>query len=95
VALEHQEEVVYLGGALRLLEVGASLQVGAAAFRQEVEVVACLQVGVAAFHQVVVVACLQEGAAAYHQVAVAVAVASLRVVVVYLDLLVAQLQNLR
>jgi hypothetical protein len=92
VALEHQEEVVYLGGALRLLEVGASLQVGAAAFRQEVEVVACLQVGVAAFHQVVV-ACLQEGAAAYHQVAVAVA--SLRVVVVYLDLLVAQLQNLR
>jgi hypothetical protein len=72
--------------------VGASLQVGAAAFRQEVEVVACLQVGVAAFHQVVV-ACLQEGAAAYHQVAVAVA--SLRVVVVYLDLLVAQLQNLR
>ena len=75
VALEHQEEVVYLGGALRLLEVGASLQVGAAAFRQEVEVVACLQVGVAAFHQV--------------------AVASLRVVVVYLDLLVAQLQNLR
>jgi len=58
VALEHQEEVVYLGGALRLLEVGASLQVGAAAF-----------------HQVVV--------------------ASLRVVVVYLDLLVAQPQNLR
>ena len=90
MALEHQEEVVYLGGALRLLEVGASLQVGAAAFRQEVEVVACLQVGVAAFHQVVV-ACLQEGAAAYHQVAVA----SLRVVVVYLDLLVAQPQNLR
>jgi hypothetical protein len=94
VALEHQGEVVYLGGALRLLEVGASLQVGAAAFRQEVEVVACLQVGVAAFHQVVeVVAFLQVGAAAYHQVAVAVA--SLRVVVVYLDLLVAQLQNLR
>jgi hypothetical protein len=54
VALEHQEEVVYLGGALRLLEVGASLQVGAAAFRQEVEVVACLQVGVAAYHQVAV-----------------------------------------
>jgi hypothetical protein len=50
-------------------------------------------VGVASFHEVVVVACLQEGAAAYHQVAVAVA--SLRVVVVYLDLLVAQLQNLR
>jgi len=108
VALEHQEEVVYLGGALRLLEVGASLQVGAAAFRQEVEVVAFLQEGVAAFHQVVVgaslqvgaaafrqevevVACLQVGVAAFHQVAVA----SLRVVVVYLDLLVAQLQNLR
>jgi hypothetical protein len=107
--LEHQEEVVYLGGALRLLEVGASLQVGAAAFRQEVEVVAFLQEGaaafrqevevvaflqegVAAFHQVVeVVAFLQEGAAAFHQVAVA----SLRVVVVYLDLLVAQPQNLR
>ena len=89
--MEHQGEVVYLGGALRLLEVGASLQVGAAAFRQEVEVVAFLQVGVAAFHQVVVVAFLQEGAAAFHQVAVA----SLRVVVVYLDLLVAQLQNLR
>jgi hypothetical protein len=110
VALEHQEEVVYLGGALRLLEVGASLQVGAAAFRQEVEVVAFLQEGVAAFHQVVVGASLQVvGGAAFHQVVVvaclqegaaayhqvAVAVASLRVVVVYLDLLVAQLQNLR
>jgi hypothetical protein len=79
--------------AFHQVVVVAFLQEGAAAFRQEVEVVACLQVGVAAFHQVVVVACLQEGAAAYHQVAVAVA--SLRVVVVYLDLLVAQLQNLR
>jgi len=60
VALEHQEEVVYLE-ALHLQEVVAYLQVGVAAFHQVVgvalhlqEVVAYLQVGVAAFHQVVV-----------------------------------------
>jgi hypothetical protein len=60
VALEHQEEVVYLE-ALHLQEVVAYLLVEVTAFHQVVggalhlqEVVAYLQVGVAAFHQVVV-----------------------------------------
>jgi len=49
VALEHQEEVVYLEALLHL-EAVACRRVGVAAFHQKGE--AYRQVGVAAFHQV-------------------------------------------
>ena len=73
VALEHQEEVVYLE-ALHLQEVVAYLLVEVTAFHQVVggalhlrEVVAYPQVGVAAFHQVVVGALHRREVVAWRQ----------------------------